>query len=188
MRKSVTAFIFGLIGGIFCLGWGFFGGVISDIGASASEDSSWVITQVLGWLEFLGAIGAIVGACQCFKRARIGGIILACSTAACCGLNIYTFTDLTRVGMGIGTAIILILLPIIFLIVATVCAFLAKDVEEPVVNPYGTYSTTSNVNAAPKKTMEEELTELKSMYEKQLMSEEEYNQAKKGIIQKYTNK
>ncbi|MBR4270929.1 MAG: SHOCT domain-containing protein [Clostridia bacterium] len=196
MRKSVSAFVFGLISGLFCWMWAFIFALAGETGLTAcdfktGEDSASVITTlaILGWIGFAASIVVIIGACQCFKNARRGAIIMTSATVPASAILVYVFSQLVQGGNMVGTLILLFLLPVIFLIVADVCAFLAKDVEEPVVNPYGTYMTQpTNVNAAPKKTMEEELTELKSMYEKNLMTESEYNQAKQGIINKYTNK
>ena len=79
-RRSVAGFIFGLIGSLFCLWWGFTFGLVGDIGQSivngVNGSGTWggtiSIIMILGWLAFVGAIVGIIGAAMCFKSARKG--------------------------------------------------------------------------------------------------------------------
>ena len=195
MRKSVSAFVFGLIGGIFCVMWGFIFGVLGD-GLSSCDiikesDANSTITafQILGWIAFLGGIGAIIGASQCFKDARRGAIITSACTVPASALLVYVFIKATSGTVMIPTLILIFLLPVIFLIVADVCAFLAKDQPNNVNATFGGQAQVSHP-AAPvaqsnSKTLEQELTKLKEMRDKNLLTEEEYNQARQKAINNY---
>lgn len=210
MRKSITGFIFGLIGSVFCLWWGFVFGIIGDIGNSivnsANGSSGWngtvSVMMILGWLAFIGAIVGIIGAANCFKAARKGGIILSVATAMCGGLQIYLFVNVMKSGAPAVSMLILFLLPTIFHIVADVCAFTAKEVAVE-YNNYNqgnryaqpNYQPQPNQYAQPQptygpqpqeKSLEQELTELKGMVDKGLLTEEEYNAAKANAIAKHT--
>jgi len=198
MRKSVTAFVFGLIGGLFCIMWGFIFGLGSEVGMTACDSAGvdptkdLIVYSILGWLAFIGGIVAIIGASQCFKTARRGGIILSCATVPCAALQIYIFSNAVgNAGSMIVSSIIFFLLPAIFLIVADVCAFLAKEEPELEYSPFGTSTPNTTHHAAPvqktnSKTLEQELTELKAMYDKKLLTEDEYNQARQKAISQYT--
>lgn len=191
MRKSVSAFVFGLIGSIFSLWWGFTFGLIGDVGSSiigglGGSSGTLNTMQILGWLCFVGAIIGIIGASLCFKKARTGGIVLAFSTLACGSLLLYLFINAVKGGAMVPTLILIFLLPVIFMLVATVSAFIAKSVQN-----YANQTVQIPVQATPfgqprQQSLEQELTELKNMFDKNLISEEEYNQAKKGIIDKHT--
>lgn len=136
-RKSVTAFVLGLIGSLFCIAWGFFGallgealGGIIDAVESATSTSSGVSTSiisVLSWLCFFGGITGIVGASMCFKKAKTGAITLSIATAACGAFLIYVFVQISKSSNGISfTNLVIILLPFVLLIGSVIAAFLAK--------------------------------------------------------------
>jgi len=196
MRKSITAFVFGLIGGLFCTMWGFIFGIAGEWGLSACKvaeaDPAKEITifTILGWLAFFGGIASIVGASQCFKNARRGAIILTSATIPCAALQIYIFSQIVSAAEGswVFSSMILFLLPAIFLIVADICAFLAKDVPDLVYPQYGTspQHQAAPVQKSNSSTLEEELTKLKTMFDKKLLTEEEYNQARQKAINQYT--
>ncbi len=194
MRKSVSAFVFGLIGGLFCVWWGFIFGVLGE-GLSSCElikdsEAGGTVTLllVLGYLAFPGGIVYIIGACQCFSHARRGAIIMSAATVPACALLVYLFIKAAASGAMIFTLIFIFLLPVIFLIVADICAFLAKDEPAPVLSPYGGQPTAhpaAPVQQSNSKTLEQELTELKNMLDKNLLTEEEYNQARQKAINNY---
>lgn len=149
MRKSVPGFVLGLVGFLFCLGWGYIFGIVGDIvggiagstGGEAAEAASWVANTIvtLGWLCFLGAIAGIVGASLCFKKARIGGIVMICATAVTTPLLIYTLIQSIKAGTLSPSTIITILLPLALIVAGDVCAMLAKP--RAVVNqPNGYYN------------------------------------------------
>ena len=199
MRKSVSAFVFGLIGGLFCVMWGFIFGVLGeglsgcDLGSNTEAAEMVTLSMILGYFAFIGGIVCIIGASQCFRNARRGGIILASALVPASALLVYWFVKVVSASSGnmVFTFILLLLLPVIFLIVSTVCAFLAKDQPELKYNPYGTGPIQSPAHpAAPvqqsnSKTLEQELTELKNMRDKNLLTEEEYNQARQKAISNY---
>lgn len=192
MRKSIPAFICGLIGSLFSLWWGFVCGLIGNVGsligtaAEASElASSMNVVNLLGWLAFLGAIVGFVGAGYCFKKARRGAILLTVATLMCAPLQLYMFIKLIGAGSLITTIIIIFLLPVVLLIVATVLAYLAK--EQPLtMQSYAAPQQPVASQQPATSGLEAELTNLKGMLDKGLLTEEEYNEAKKNAIEKHT--
>ena len=138
MRKSISAFVFGLIANIAFLAWGFFFAVLGDI-ASALGGGSATLVLILSWLCFLGAIAGIIGSAQCFKRARVGGIILAVSTVCGAALLLYVFINslISSGASGLTLNIFICLVPVGLSIAGTVCAFLAKPMQPNNAQPYG---------------------------------------------------
>lgn len=198
-RKSVTGFICGLIGSLFSLGWGFFFGVIGNAGEAVGLDSvakEVNVFSILGWLAFLGAIVGIVGAAMSLKDARKGGIVSVFSTIATAILQIYVFVNLLKIGTLVMSLIIICLLPVVLQVVAVVSELLAKPVEVnyPAYNNMqmgqgNIYQPQQPVNAqAPVagNSLEQELTDLKGMLDKGLLTEEEYAEAKKNVIAKHS--
>lgn len=163
MRKSVPGFVLGLIGFLFCLGWGYIFGIVGDIvggiagstGSEAADAASGVANTIttLGWLCFLGAIAGIVGASLCFKKARIGGIVMICATAVSAPLLIYAFVQSIKAGTLSPSTIITILLPLALIVAGDVCAILAKP--RAVVNqPNGYYNP--NMYQQPQQPMQQQ--------------------------------
>lgn len=168
MKRSLPAFIMGLITSIFCLFWGFItvlaGNFITSLigalesagsGVEAGASSTGVAIIVLGWLCFLGGILGIIGASQCFKKAKVGGILLAISTVMCGSLLIYLFINtIKNTGTQmLVTSIMIYLVPVGLFIASTICAFLAKPYQQkPMVGyynanvPNGYYNQNSNGN------------------------------------------
>lgn len=184
MRKSVPAFICGLIGSLFTIFWGFWFGVIGEtldaiIGSMGESGVTQVsVLYVLSWLAFIGGIVGIVGcslALKNTKKAQWNLLVAAITSSALLG---YLFFQSS--GMLIATRIFIILLPAILLIVSTVLAFVTKD--------NGVTAQTTNTQAAApvQKTLEDELTNLKNMKEKGLLTDEEYAEAKKAALKKYS--
>lgn len=145
MKRSLPAFIIGLITSIFSLFWGFstvlFGNFITALisginssggsGVEASSTTVGVVIMILGWLGFLGGILGIIGASQCFKKAKIGGILLTISSVLCGSLLIYLFVK-TTINTGtkmLVTSIMIYLVPVALFIASTICAFLAKPYQ-----------------------------------------------------------
>lgn len=192
MRKSVTSFVCGLIGSLFCLGWGFFAAFIMNIAGAISasidgtSDATITLVYVLGWLCFIGAIFGIVGASNCFKKARVGAIWLTIATVMCAPLHIYIFVQIPSIGGAfIFSRIVVVLLPVILLAVATVFAWLAKKVNKPMANSYEAIANAAQSDDGTSK-LEKELTKLKETFDKGIITEEEYNAARKKIIEKNT--
>ena len=193
MRKSVTSFVCGLIGSLFCLGWGFFaafimnvaGAISSAIGGSA--DSTITVVYLLGWLCFIGAILGIVGASNCFKKARVGAILLTIATIMCVPLHIYIFVKFPTIGGAfVLSRIVIVLLPVILLATATVLAWIAKKVEIPFANSYSAIENATRVDENGSSKLERELVKLKETFDKGIITEEEHNAARKKIIEKNT--
>ncbi len=183
MRRSITALICGLIGSLFSLFWGFafgVGGNFLGIFNSAEAQSLGATLTTLGWVAFLGAIVGIVGAALSVKQARKGAICLSIAAVACGILQLYLFAK-TIGGLNIMTTIIIFLLPTILLIVAAVFAWLAKE-----------GAVTRKTLPEPQKfennsvTLEKELENLKSTLDKGLITDDEYKEAKKALLEKYT--
>ena len=136
MRKSISGFVFGLIASIAFVGWGFFYAVLGDIASSLGGDG--VLILILAWLCFLGGIAGIIGASFCFKKAKVGGIVMAVSTACGSALLIYSFVNMVKGGgSAITTSIFLCIVPIALSIAGTVCALLAKPVQVRTSQQYG---------------------------------------------------
>ena len=189
MRRSITAFICGRIGSLFSLFWGFVAGVAGNVGsiignATDSGLTTINVVYVLGWVAFVGGIIGIVGSAFCFKKARKGGVLLTISTVFCGALQGYLFyLYVSQSKVMITTSIIIFLLPIVLLIVSAVAAFCAKEKN------YGNVNTVSESNESVAKStsnsLEAELINLKGMFEKGLITQDEYDAAKKSAIDKY---
>lgn len=193
-RKSVAGFICGLIGSLFSLFWGFWFGLIGNIGfgiiGSANGSAGDYVSgfselYIFGWIAFIGAIVGIVGASVSLKNAKKGGIISVFSTIATSILQIYIFVQTISVGSLFPTIFIIFLLPVILQVVAVVLEFTAKPVEVNVSNQNYAYQAVQGQNQA-QKSLEQELTELKNMFDKGLLTEEEYAAARKNAISKHT--
>ena len=172
MKRSITSLICGLIGSLFSLFWGFVCGITGNALSIIAAEAN--VLNILGWLAFLGAIAGIVGASLCVKQARKGAICLSAATALCGALQIYLFAHAVGSAM-LMTSIIVFLLPTILLLVAAIFGFLAKE-------------KAGSQQQAPvqTKTMEQELSELKGMLDKGLITEDEFVETKKSILIKYT--
>lgn len=186
MRKSVTAMICGLIGSLFSLWWGFsfglFGNMLNIIPSEEATNIGSTLTA-LGWISFLGAILGIVGASLSLKQARKGAICLSIAAVMCGILQIYLFVK-TLTPDFVITAIMVFLLPTVLLIVASVFGWLAKDLAQP--NQSVSQQNVQEPQAQQTKTLEQELSNLKSMLEKGLIDEQEFAETKKAILSKYT--
>jgi len=196
MKRSVSAFIFGLIGSIFSLFWGFWCGIIGDAGqliASSAGEGASEITLVLifGWTAFIGAIIGIIGASYCFKNAGKGSIILAIATAMCGILQIYLFVNAISAGAFVMTLILILLLPVALMVTGTICAFRAPVIAPrqnvaPINNGYSAPNAQPQTPVSTGKTLEQELTELKRLFDNGILTEEEFATAKKNAIEKYS--
>jgi len=192
MRRSITSFICGLIGSLFCLFWGFVAGVVGNVGsiialgAGAPPTGTINIVYILGWIAFIGAILGIVGSALCFKKAGKGGIFLIISTVACGALQVYLFVLYAKGGVMITTGLFVFLLPVILLAVAGIMGLCSKTIEDKnyayVQQPVPPVEPTKS--AAPN-SLEAELINLKNMFEKGLITQEEYDSAKKSLIEKH---
>ena len=201
-RKTLTGFICGLIGSLFSLFWGFWAGIVGNIGtviaaaADSSATGSLNIVNILGWLAFIGGIIGIVGSAMCFKKARTGAIWLTIATLMSGSLLLYIFIQIVMAAGAtmLFTWVIVFLLPAILLAVATIFAWLAKPVNGTVTNnPYvqnNNYQPQPQVQPQPQQkvekteTLEDKLQNLKNMYDKGLITEDEYNEARKNILSK----
>lgn len=190
MRKNIPAFICGLIGSLFTLFWGFWVGILGEAASailgSASDGGApaeVTILYILGWLAFLGGIVGIVGcslALKDTKKAQWNLLAAAITSSALLG---YLFAKSAPTGTMITTLILILLLPAILLIVSTVLAFCTKDKEVPATQVI----VNNSQPAAPvQKTLEDELMNLKNMKDKGLLTEEEYAEAKKAALNKYS--
>lgn len=135
VRKSIPAFVLGLLSNLFCLVFGFYIALIGDLfgslgGAISGEGGlgeAWIIV-VLGWVCMIGAIIGIVGCAKCFKKAKIGGILLAVACGMTGSLLIYMFvTMLSSTESMMTTSILIYLIPFAMNVIAMICAFTAKE-------------------------------------------------------------
>jgi len=185
MRRSVTAMICGLIGSLFSLFWGFIFGVGGDLfNIIPTDEASKLATTftVLGWFAFIGGIVGIVGSALSLKKARKGAICLTVATVFSAALQLYIFGKVVggSSGSSIMTFIIIFLLPTVLLIVASVFAWLAKETE-----PSRSASAANQTNSG-NQGLEKELSGLKEMLDKEIITEEEFAVAKKNLLEKYT--
>lgn len=130
MRRSVAGFVLGLIGGI-----GIFiisipsiigSAAVTDIGLADSETTLFL---VLAWLMFVGSILAIVGASLCFKKARIGGVLLlisAITAFAFLGFEIYRVCSLVELNTTLITLIVFLAIPSILILIGSIIALATK--------------------------------------------------------------
>lgn len=192
-RKTLTGFICGLIGSLFSLFWGFWAGIVGNIGtviaaaADSSATGSLNIVNVLGWLAFIGGIIGIVGSAMCFKKARTGAIWLTIATLMSGSLLLYIFIQIVMAAGAtmLFTWVIVFLLPAILLAVATLFAWIAKPVNGTVTNnPYIQSNNQPQQKVEKTETLEDKLQNLKNMYDKGLITEDEYNEARKNILSK----
>jgi len=184
MRRSVTAMICGLIGSLFSLFWGFIFGVGGDLFKIIPTDEATKLATtftVLGWLAFIGGIVGIVGSALSLKKARKGAICLTVATVLSGALQLYIFGKVVGgSGSSIMTFIIIFLLPTVLLVVASVFAWLAKETE-----PSRSASAANQTNSG-NQGLEKELSGLKEMLDKGIITEEEFAVAKKNLLEKYT--
>ena len=183
MRRSVTAMICGLIGSLYSLWWGFIFGAFGDLLNLIPTDGAKLGTvfTILGWLAFIGGIVGIVGASLSLKKARKGAICLSIATVLSGALQLYIFGKVVGGGgASIMTLIIIFLLPTVLLVVASVFAWLAKETEP------ARSADVANQSSSGNQTLEKELSSLKEMLDKGIITEEEFAVAKKNLLEKYT--
>ncbi len=90
-QKSVSGFVLGLISGLILLFISFImlvaiSAILALVAALAERTELMVAFNILNILSGVGAIIMIIGACLCFKKAKIGGILLIISPLLCIGL------------------------------------------------------------------------------------------------------
>ena len=122
-RKSIPGFVMGLISGIVM---GFISfyliivfGIVDSVAAANAQVTHY---SLLGYSNMVGAIMAILGAALCFKRARVGGIIMLIGSAFMLAVPVYGFASDSPVAPFIG----LVIIPIVILVIAAICALTAK--------------------------------------------------------------
>lgn len=143
-RRSIPSFVLSLIAGIFTAYIGFYVAWISIlIGAFGGTD--YIFFTIAGWACLIGSVLGIVGGSFCFKRAKIGAIILTIVTATAGVALVWTFFRIivasgsasgegNEIGQGIVMGI-LTLAPAIMYVIATIFAYLAKPTETYVAKP-----------------------------------------------------
>ena len=126
-RRSIPGFVMGLISGIVMAIISWYATVILSIpdGFNAAQGHITYYTW-LGYAGMLGAILAIIGAAFCFKRARLGGTFMLVGIAFAMVLPIYAFIT----GPEFSSLMGLVIMPIVLLMIAAICALTAK-VREP---------------------------------------------------------
>lgn len=130
MRKSITGAVLGLIGGI----------ILTIMGLTFTLSTSLVLDVVgeglglvviLSWAMFLGGILGIIGASLCFKKARVGGILLLGSFVLTIGYVVNYFAKLAELGStGAETTFITLgafmAIPCILVLVGGILGVVAK--------------------------------------------------------------
>lgn len=144
IRKSIPSFVLALIAGPISAYVGFYIIWVSIlIGAFGGTD--YIFFTIAGWACLIGSVLGIVGGSFCFKRAKIGAIILTIVTATAGVALVWTFFRIivasgsasgegNEIGQGIVMGI-LTLAPAIMYVIATIFAYLAKPTETYVAKP-----------------------------------------------------
>ena len=143
-RKSIPSFVLSLIAGPISAYVGFYIIWVSLlIGAFGGTD--YIFFTIAGWACLLGSVLGIVGGSFCFKRAKVGAVILTIVTATAGVVLVWTFFRIivasgsasgegNEIGQGIVMGI-LTLAPAIMYVIATIFAYLAKPTETYVAKP-----------------------------------------------------
>lgn len=101
--RSITGFVMGLLGslGIFIVAMSsvFLGSFIGDIGVETN------LLTILSWVAFAGSILGIVGASLCFKKAKIGGVLLFFGSLMAMSLLGYIISQVVLLGTFNATLI-----------------------------------------------------------------------------------
>lgn len=134
MKKSIPAVIFGLIGSISCLIISGFasllGNIVGALGAISTNggnvENVGITIVILSIICFIGSIIGIVGACFCFKNSKVGGILLSVATILCGSLLVFLLINNLISSENSKIFIIVYLIPLVFLIVSVITAFLGK--------------------------------------------------------------
>lgn len=144
IRKSIPSFVLALIAGPISAYVGFYIIWVSIlIGAFGGTD--YIFFTIAGWACLIGSVLGIVGGSFCFKRAKIGAIILTIVTATAGVALVWIFFRIivasgsasgegNEIGQGIVMGI-LTLAPAIMYVIATIFAYLAKPTETYVAKP-----------------------------------------------------
>lgn len=144
IRKSIPSFVLALIAGPISAYVGFYIIWVSLlIGAFGGTD--YIFFTIAGWACLLGSVLGIVGGSFCFKRAKVGAVILTIVTATAGVALVWAFFRIivasgsasgegNEIGQGIVMGI-LTLAPAIMYVIATIFAYLAKPTETYVAKP-----------------------------------------------------
>lgn len=159
-RRSIPSFVLSLIAGIFTAYIGFYVAWISIL-IGAFGGMQYILFLIAGWTCIIGSVVGIVGGSFCFKRARIGAIILTIVTATAGVALIWVFIKI-MIASGAVTAEdgsvvnpgfvmgFLTLSPVVMYVVATICAYLAKPINKQEPQQFA-YQTVQN----PEQTTEQ---------------------------------
>lgn len=144
IRKSIPSFVLALIAGIVTILVGLYTAWVSVVFA-VFGGTQYLLFLALGWTCIIGGIVAIVGASFCFRRAKVGAVILTIVTATAGVALVWIFFRIivasgsasgegNEIGQGIVMGI-LTLAPAIMYVIATIFAYLAKPTETYVAKP-----------------------------------------------------
>lgn len=144
IRKSIPSFVLALIAGPVSAYVGFYIIWVSIlIGAFGGTD--YIFFTIAGWACLIGSVLGIVGGSFCFKRAKVGAVILTIVTATAGVALVWVFFRIivasgsasgegNEIGQGIVMGI-LTLAPAIMYVIATIFAYLAKPTETYAAKP-----------------------------------------------------
>lgn len=165
IKRSMPAFVIGLIINIFYIFYGFWiaiiGGFFGSLGGAISGEGGIVfealIVILLGWLSIIGAIIGIIGSAKCLKKANTGGVLLLICTLMTGALSVYRIISaLATQETFFISLIMLYIIPLVLNIVATTCAFTGKVQMEKNINSnssdnnyQGTNGQSGNSNYGP---------------------------------------
>ncbi len=144
-RRSIPSFVLSLIAGIFTAYIGFYVAWISIL-IGAFGGMQYILFLIAGWTCIIGSVVGIVGGSFCFKRARVGAIILTVVTATAGVALIWVFIKIMMASGAVtaedGSAVnpgfvmgFLTLSPVVMYVIATIFAYLAKPTETYVAKP-----------------------------------------------------
>lgn len=130
--KSVVGFVMGLLSGVI-LGiesfYVFFVLVLADALTQASGKSS-IIFNILCLACAIGPVLAIVGASFCFKKSKIGGVIMFIAFLMLSMVPIYAIVNSTE----LQKTLILWIIPLIALLIGAICALSVKKKQKNTIN------------------------------------------------------
>lgn len=162
IRKSIPSFVLALIAGIVTILVGIYTAWVSVV-IAAFGGTQYLLFLALGWTCIIGGIVAIVGASFCFRRAKVGAIILTIVTATAGVALVWIFIKIMEASSSASTSAeelsslsagvflgVFTLIPAIMYVIATIFAYLAKPINKQEPQQFA-YQTVQN----PEQTTEQ---------------------------------
>lgn len=136
-RRSIPSFILGLVGSIFAFVGAYLYIAVFTFGAVFAklikfDDGGATEFYIFGsWLALAGAIVGVIGICFCFRKSRIGGIILLIAAAMIATIQIRITIDTMKVNGSFGFfSMFFNLLPSALILIAAIVGIIRKPEEK----------------------------------------------------------